>query len=400
MLKWLMLTVYLLLDIYVLWRIIYWFKIVLPLFKNKGIQGVFVGIYLCFASSIFWGAFLPKSAVQRAIHRFGNVWIATFIYMLFFIMLADLLVLVLKLINKKKTLPVFKRMRYTYLLGIAVTGLSVFFTVYGSIHARRIYTTKHTVEVNKEVKGMDELKIVLVADLHLGYSIGSRDMKRMVDKINAQNPDLVLYGGDIFDNDFDALNNPDRLVKILKNVKSKYGTYAVFGNHDVTETLVGGFSIASKHLAFRDSRMEEFLLDADITPLLDDVITIADEQIYLIGRLDREKAGDGTSDRMNIQNLTKDIDKDKVVLLLEHQPANLHDIADSGVDVMLSGHTHAGQFFPLTIAQPFAWENPCGVLKVEDMYSVVTSGVGVYGPAVRVGTDSEVLSLTVKFHNQ
>ena len=72
-------------NIYVLWRIIYWFKIVLPLFKNKGIQGVFVGIYLFFASSIFWGAFLPKSAVQRAIHRFGNVWIATFIYMLFFI---------------------------------------------------------------------------------------------------------------------------------------------------------------------------------------------------------------------------------------------------------------------------------------------------------------------------
>lgn len=397
MFKWLMLAIYLVLDIYILWRILYWLKIVVPLFKKKRTQAVIVGIYLSFASSIFWGAFLPRSDIQRLIHRIGNVWIAAFIYMLFFIFLADLFILVLKLINTKKELTVFKKMRYTYLIGVVVVSLSVLFTVYGTVHARKMYTTRYTVNVDKKVKGISNLKIVLVADLHIGYSIGESDMKKMTDRINAEKPDLILYGGDIFDNDFDAVKNPDKIAGILKNVKAKYGSYAVFGNHDVTETLVGGFSVASKHLAFRDKRMESFLKKADISVLLDDTITIGDGQIYLIGRLDREKAGDGTSDRMSIQNLTKDLDKDKVILLLEHEPANLDGIADCGVDVMLCGHTHAGQFFPLTIAQPFAWENPCGVLKVDNMYSVVTSGVGIYGPAVRVGTKSEVLSLNVKF---
>lgn len=87
----------------------------------------------------------------------------------------------------------------------------------------------------------------------------------------------------------------------------------------------------------------------------------------------------------------------KPVIVINHEPDKLHEAADMGVDVMLSGHTHAGQFFPLTIVQPFAWENYWGIKKIDNMYSVVTSGVGLYGPAMRVGTDSEVMSVEINF---
>ena len=177
-------------------------------------------------------------------------------------------------------------------------------------------------------------------------------MEKMVDRINALNPDVVIYAGDIFDNDYDALDDPERLVEIMRNVSAVYGSYAVFGNHDVTETLVGGFSTASSTKAFRDPRMEAFLRQAGINIMLDDVTTIADGKINLIGRLDGEKAGDGTRNRKDLSELVKQCDMSKPVIVINHEPDKLHETAAMGVDVMLSGHTHAGQFFPLTIIQP------------------------------------------------
>ena len=173
----------------------------------------------------------------------------------------------------------------------------------------------------------------------------------------------------------------------------------MYGNHDVTETLIGGFSITSRTLAFRDERMNEFLEKCGFTVLTDDIVTLDNGNIYLIGRLDREKAGDGTSDRMSINKLMENVDKSKVIIDLEHEPANLDGIANSGVDIMLCGHTHAGQFFPLTIVQPLAWQNYHGYLKVGNMHNFVTSGVGLYGPNMRVFTDSEVMEINVNFKN-
>ena len=79
------------------------------------------------------------------------------------------------------------------------------------------------------------LKIILLADLHLGYNIGCSQMKQMVMKVNQQSPDLIVVAGDIFDNEYDALDDPDQLVKIFRQLKSQYGVYAVYGNHDIDE---------------------------------------------------------------------------------------------------------------------------------------------------------------------
>lgn len=283
------------------------------------------------------------------------------------------------------------------IIGAAVTVSSFGFTIYGTIHARNMTTKEYDVSIEKHVDGLDGLNVVLVADLHLGYSIGCKDMEKMVKRINALNPDVVIYAGDIFDNDYDALDDPDRLSQIISGVNAKYGSYAVFGNHDVTETLVGGFSVSSAYRAFRDDRMEPFLESAGINVLLDDVIQIADGKINLVGRLDEEKPGDGTKNRKPLDELLSECDMNKPVIVINHEPDKLRQNAQSGVDVLLSGHTHAGQFFPLTVVQPFAWENYYGVKKIDNMYSVVTSGIGVYGPAIRVGTDSEVTKINIYF---
>lgn len=398
MFKWFMLIVYIILGTYMLWRMIHWFKIVIPLFKHKRIQALWIGLYCIFASTIFLGVFLPRSSIQVTIHRISNVWLGFFIYLLFFMIIGDIIVFVLKLIDKKKNVPILHKLYGAFIIGIAVIAASTGFSVYGTIHARQMTTRSYDISVDKHVDDISSLNVVLVADLHLGYSIGCSDMEKMVDRINALNPDVVIYAGDIFDNDYDALDDSERLVEIMRNVSAAYGSYAVFGNHDVTETLVGGFSTASRTKAFRDPRMEAFLLQAGINIMLDEVTTIADGKINLIGRLDGEKAGDGTSNRKDLSELVKQCDMSKSVIVINHEPDKLHETAAMGVDVMLSGHTHAGQFFPLTIMQPLAWENYWGIKKIDNMYSVVTSGVGLYGPAMRVATDSEVMSVRINFN--
>ena len=115
-----------------------------------------------------------------------------------------------------------------------------------------------------------------MADFHLGYSVGYKMMEKMEDIINKEDVDLVLIAGDIFDNSYDSLDKPSRIKNSLKNIKSKYGKYAVFGNHDVDEKLFAGFSIGSSKKAFRDDRMNNMLKDAGIKILDDEVEEIKD----------------------------------------------------------------------------------------------------------------------------
>lgn len=397
MFKWFMLFCYIVLISYIFFRGTKWLKFIIPLFKHKGIQSVLGGLYLFLASTIFWGAFLPLGKAKTVFAKIGNVWLGFFILLLFFLLIADLVLLILKIINRKKEIPLLTRRWAALCAGGAVLLPVILLTVYGSLHAKRIYTSNYEVTVDKEVDGISELNVVLVADMHLGYGMGCSAMEDMVEKINAKEPDVVVFAGDIFNNDYDALDDPERLEEIFKGIRAREGVFAVWGNHDIKETLVGGFSIASKTLAFRDERMEQFMENANIRVLMDEVTTIADGKIQLIGRLDGEKAGDGTSDRKPIQELTEGLDYSKPIVVINHEPNNLQGNADCGVDVLLSGHTHAGQFFPLTLTQSFVWENPWGLLKVGNMYSLVTSGIGYYGPALRIGTDAEVMSVKVKF---
>ena len=79
MLKWLMLFIYIILGVYILWRMIHWFKIVIPLFKHRRMQAVWIGLYCILASTIFLGVFLPRSSIQAWIHKVSNVWLGYFI---------------------------------------------------------------------------------------------------------------------------------------------------------------------------------------------------------------------------------------------------------------------------------------------------------------------------------
>ena len=95
--------------------------------------------------------------------------------------------------------------------------------------------------------------------------------------------------------------------------------------------------------------------------------------------------------------MLKDCDLTKPVIVMDHEPKEFKQLSEAGADLDLSGHTHDGQIFPGNLVTGMMWENSCGYKKIGNMHSVVTSGAGVWGPPLRVGTKSEVCQITVRF---
>ena len=266
---------------------------------------------------------------------------------------------------------------------------------YGVLHARRVYVRQDPVVIEKS-SSLPGLKIALIADLHLGYNSTKSHVRKIVDTINSQNVDLVCIAGDLFDNDYNAIKDPDEVADILSGIKSRYGTYACWGNHDVSEKILAGFTFPQKETIVRDGRFTEFLHHAGITMLEDETVCI-DNAFYLVGRRDKDMAKKEQLLRKTFAEITEPLDPSLPIIVMDHQPGELSEASDAGVDLDLSGHTHDGQMFPANLVVHFLWENACGVLKKGSMTSIVTSGAGVWGPAMRVGTNNEVVIANVSF---
>ena len=230
----------------------------------------------------------------------------------------------------------------------------------------------------------------------MGYNIGRKSMRDMANLINAESPDIVVIAGDIFDNEYKALDNPDELAEIFRGIKTKYGIYACYGNHDVAEQLLAGFTFSDENKKQSDARMDEWLDNAGIKLLQDDYVLI-DDSFYIYGRPDYQKPGRGIDKRKSPSEITENLDKSKPIIVLDHQPRELGELADAGVDVDLCGHTHNGQLFPGNPLIKLFWENACGYLKKGNMHNIVTSGVGLFGPNMRIGTNAEICPVHIIF---
>lgn len=388
--------VYTLINLYILMRILGWISYLSKSLNKKYIKiGVVILYTICYLSPIV-GYLLPISNFQKNIQEFANSFMGVLIYMLMVTSISDIIKLILFKIFKLKN-DRQKMKQFFYVVGIIATIVVVGTSIYGLIHARNITVRNYNVKISKSIESeKKDLKIALIADLHLGYNIGYKMMEQMVEKINNQNVDLVLIAGDIFDNSSVTVDDIEKCQKALSKLNSTDGVYAVFGNHDVEERLFCGFSVQSTDSDYRNEEMEDMLKSAGIR-ILDDEVTLIKDSLYIVGRKDAEKSGFGAEERKELTTLMENVDKSKTVIVLEHEPMNLEEISDQGVDLHLSGHTHAGQFFPLTIGTSMKWLNSYGMKQVGKMTSVVTSGIGVYGPNIRIGTNSEIGIVNIQF---
>ncbi len=358
-------------------------------FRSRLIVSV---IYVFFASAMGVGFFLPPGAVKRFFVKIGNYWMGILLYTILVVGAADVIHVILKR-SKKINQEKLRSFKVFVVSGvICAVGIAV--------NAGKIRTTRHEAVIEKNAGELKQMKVILAADLHMGYNIGCDHIRQMVDRINEEDPDLVVFAGDIFDNEYEALDNPEELISIFREIRSRYGVYACYGNHDIKEKILAGFTFGGNNGKKQsDERMDTFLEKAGITLLRDESVLIADS-VYLYGRPDRHRPGRGIRTRKTPGEITAGMDLSKPVLVIDHQPAELKELADAGVDLDLCGHTHDGQTFPGNLTVRLMWENACGYLKKGDMHNIVTSGVGVFGPNMRVGTAAEICAVTVKFEGE
>lgn len=393
MLLLLLVPLYLLVNAYLVWRILRWLGVCHPFFQRGRFRAAFIAVYALLATSLVTSLLVPAGTVQRGIKIVSNYWLGMLLYLTLFLFAADLLRLLVRLFSRRLPGWIFSRRMYMA-AGGAVCCLVVLFSAYGIFHAHDTKLTSYSVSVGKDGGRLTSLRIALIADTHLGYSVGVPELSKAAELINGMQPDVIVFAGDIFDNDYDALDDPEKLTEIFRSMKSTYGIYACYGNHDVPEKLLAGFRLDTDPDKEADTRMDKFLTDAGIRLLSDESVLI-DDSFYLSGRIDYSHAEDGG--RLSPEELLADLNKAKPVIVIDHQPKELNELAAAGADLDLCGHTHDGQIFPGNIVTRIAWENACGLLKKGDMYNIVTSGVGLWGPNMRVGTDSEVVQIDVSF---
>ena len=387
--------VYLLLCAYVFYRLQTWLERCLPCLGRKRIRLPIVLLYLCVAFSILAAFLLEPSPAKRLLKQFSNTWLGVLLYALLVIAAADLLRLVLRRFSFRGKGRLYSRGGHMA-IGAACILCVGGFSMAGIVSADHIRVTDYELRVDKEVPGFGELKIVLAADLHLGYSIGIRHMEEMVRLINEEDADIVVIAGDIFDNEYEALEDPEILIRVLGGIRSRYGVYACYGNHDIKEKVLAGFTFASSQEKASDPRMDAFLEEAGIRLLRDEGILIQDA-FYLYGRPDYGRPGRGIRVRKTPEEITCRMDSSKPIIVIDHQPRELAGLAEAGVDIDLCGHNHDGQTFPGNLTARLFWENTCGYLQKGAMHNIVTSGVGVFGPDMRLGTRSEICAITVRF---
>lgn len=389
-----LLPFYLGVSSYMMFRFFYWMKHCNHRFNWLRFKVPFAVLYLFMAFSPVIAFLLPKSAFAIIIRRISTYWIGIMLYSLLYVVLFDLLRLIAKHTKLKNTL-LFSR-GSVISIGSVVVACAVATCLYGIFNARNIKVNEYNVTVDKSCGDTKQLKAVLVADLHMGYAIGVDHITNMVEKINAQDPDIVIIAGDIFDNSYDGMDDPEGIKAQLQSIKSKYGVYAVYGNHDIDEKILMGFTFDWGGKQLHNEKMTNFVKDCGIRLINDESVLINDE-FYLVGRRDTDKPGTEDGTRAEISELTKDLDKTKPIFVLSHEPDELQETADAGADIDFSGHTHDGQLFPGNLTIGLFWENPCGMIKKDNMYSIVTSGVGVYGTFMRVGTDAEICTVNIDF---
>ena len=348
--------IYIIANSYLLIRLHRWLGTCNPLFRKTGICVAISLAYVFLVASLLIAFFLPIGPARRIMKLVSNYWLGILLYLILAVLMADAICFLLFLITKRRL-----KCRTAAAGGICAVVVLVL-SAWGAYNARIIQVTPYEITVNKDGGRLENLNVVLAADLHLGYNIGTAHMMQMVDKINEQNADIVVFAGDIFDNEYEALDDPEELIAVLQKIQSKHGVYACYGNHDVEEKILAGFTFGGNKKKESSIQMDEFLERAGIHLLQDEAVLI-DDSFYLYGRPDAQRPGRGINMRKTAAELMGELDTEKPVIVIDHEPKELQELADAGVDIDLCGHTHDGQMFPANLITALMWENSYGYLK-------------------------------------
>ena len=311
----------------------------------------------------------------------GSYWLGAMAYFVIILLAIDIVRLANYIVPFFPALITQNYQHAKQITALVVTCIVLLTVVGGRLNqmSPRIKTLELTIQKKSPLAG---LNIAMISDVHLGTIICNSHFMRIVEKINSLNPDIVLFVGDLVDEDIEPVIR-ENLGETLRQIKSKYGIFAVTGNHE----YIGGVEPACKYLT-----------DHSVMMLRDSVVKIADAFI-LVGREDLSARQFGSHQRKPLGELMKTVDKNLPIILMDHQPLHLNESAEQGADVQFSGHTHNGQLWPFNYIADAVYEVSWGYKKKGNTHVYVSCGVGTWGPPMRTGNSPEVVNVKLKFEN-
>jgi len=334
---------------------------------------VFFALYSSFIFAMLGRNLLPLG-IQKALYLPGTFWLGVMFYLTIWLLITDGISLLQKTLlptTKRIQLLLFRRIQVItgYLLVISLLSC-------GYYRFNRPVITEKTIEIRKSGGKYQDLKIAAITDLHLGITIDKKRLQNYIQLINEQSPDLVLIAGDLIDNNVRPLNL-ENMQEEINRLQAPLGVYMCLGNHEYLSGI---------------EHSVEFLQKTKIHLLIDQAVSV-ENSFWIIGRDDIH----GNRYRKTIETLAEQTNPEQPLILLDHQPWNINEAAKNGIDLQFFGHTHYGQIFPLNYIVKRIFTIGYGYKKIEDTHTYVSSGLGLWGPPCRIGTQSEIVIFNLQF---
>ena len=313
--------------------------------------------------------------ISRFLIRIGAYWLGFFFYLFLLWCLFDLWILIAKRLSL---------LQPDYMPSAAIGAIILLVTTilfcYGLWRARHPQLTRYSIDIRKPCRKR-ELHIVVVSDLHLGLLLGRLRLRDLINRINVLQPDLVLFPGDLLDENVGTFLDEEQYKEFYK-LNPSAQVFACLGSHE--------YILGHPEKALSTLRL------AGIRVLQDEVFQTADG-VYIVGRDDLYREKISGNPRKSLEEILAECDSFQPLILLDHNPSELSDALRCGIDLQISGHTHGGQMFPLTLLTKMEFKLNHGYFRQGNFHAIVSSGYGTWLTPLRIGSTPELVSISLKF---
>ena len=348
--------------------------------RKKWVRIILISVFaielLIYTAGFIFYRHLPDN-INQLIRVMGTSWMLLLLYSGGIWLITDLIYIFINRIRRKSWRFRGQSQKYKISSYIITILFVLVIMINGHIKFLNPVVQQIPITINKSGGDLDSIRVAMIGDLHLGWMINKKHTKRFVDLIMSQNPDLILFVGDIIDSNIDPIIEQS-MDEELARLYAPFGVFSCTGNHEYH---------------YDAEEKIQLLNDVGITMLRDSAVLV-DSLFYIIGREDRI-----VLERKSLEEILNEqgVDRSKPIIVLNHTPDNLSEEADADVDLALYGHTHHGQAFPGNIATEIVFEVAHGYKKKDNTHFYVTSGLGLVGPQFRIGTVSEIAMINIKF---